>query len=463
MEKALLYLIRNDLSVTENDRKGRETMVRDMTTGSINNHLIRFSIPLILGNLFQLTYNAVDSIIVGKFIGTEALAAVGTANPVMNIVILGITGICIGASVLMSSFFGAKEMDKLKRAVSTTMMLGIIFSVLIVIFGELCSEGILKLLHVPEDILPMATLYLRIIFWGMPFTFAYNAYSAAMRSVGDSKTPIKFLAMASVLNGCLDFIFIAILHMGVVGAAMATIIAECISALMCFIYVFRHVPILKLGMRDLKMDKQMLKLTIQNGAVTALQQSCQPIGKLLIQGSINSLGVNAIAVFNAVNRVDDFALTPEQSISHGMMTFVSQNRGAKKPERMKKGLTHGLTLEFCYWIFICIMIWLFREPIIRLFLDNDDAVSMGVKYLGLMALFYIFPGFTNGLQGYCRGLGNMTITLIATLIQITIRVIFVYFLVPVIGLPAVAYASMAGWSCMLLAEVPYVIKANKKQ
>lgn len=438
-------------------------MVRDMTSGSINNHLIRFSIPLILGNLFQLTYNAVDSIIVGKYIGTGALAAVGTASPVMNIVILGISGICIGASVLMSTFFGAKDMEKLKRAVSTTMILGIMFSVVIVLLGEIFSQRILMLLHVPEDILPMATLYLRIIFWGMPFTFAYNAYSAAMRSVGDSKTPVKFLAMASVLNGCLDFLFIAILHMEIFGAAAATIIAQCVSAVMCFIYVNRKVPLLKLGIRDLKLDKQMLKLTLQNGSVTALQQSCQPIGKLLIQGSINSLGVNAIAVFNAVNRVDDFALTPEQSISHAMMTYVSQNRGAKKTDRMKKGLTHGLTLEFCYWIFICTVTWLFREPIMRLFLDgNEDAVSLGVRYLGLMALFYIFPGFTNGLQGYCRGLGNMTITLIATIIQITLRVIVVYFMVPIMGLPAVAYASMIGWSCMLLVEVPYVIRANRK-
>ena len=438
-------------------------MTKDMTEGSISSHLIHFSIPLILGNLFQLTYNAVDSVIVGRCIGTGALAAVGTANPVMNIVILGITGICIGASVLMSSYFGAKDEDNLKRAVATTMVLGLVFSVLVVLFGELCSGWILRLLHVPEDIFPMAVLYLRIIFWGMPFTFFYNAYAAAMRSVGDSRTPIRFLAVASVLNGCLDYVLIAIFHMGVVGAAAATVTAECISALLCFAYVHKKVPMLRIGLRDLRVDRRMMKLTIQNGAVTALQQSCQPIGKLLIQGSINSLGINAIAVFNAVNRVDDFALTPEQSISHAMMTLVSQNRGAKNGERMKKGLKHGLMLETGYWVFICLVIWFLREPVIRLFLGNNpDAVALGARYLGLMALFYIFPGFTNGLQGYCRGLGNMTITLIATLTQISIRVLLVYFLVPLLGLPAVAYASVAGWACMLLVEVPYVIRAVRK-
>lgn len=439
-------------------------MIKDMTKGNIPKHLVNFSIPLILGNLLQLTYNAVDSIIVGKFSGTDALAAVGTANPVMNIVILGITGICIGASVLMSEFFGAKRYEDLKKEISTTLLFGCFFSLLIVILGLLFSKGILILMDVPSKILDSSAVYLRIIFVAMPFTYLYNAVSAAMRSVGDSKTPIRFLALASILNGCLDFVFVGGFKMGVVGAGLATDIAEASSALFCIIYIYRKVPLLRLNKRDMKLDKKLLKETLQHGSITALQQSSQPIGKLLIQGSINSLGIYAIAAFNAVSRVDDFAFTPEQSISHGMMTFIAQNRGAQNKKRIKDGFKIGLCIEFCYWILICIVILSLKEPIMKLFVSPGETnmISLGVRYLGLMAFFYMLPAFTNGVQGFFRGMGNMKITLVSTIIQISFRVIFVFILVPHIGMESVAYASLIGWIFMLAYEVPYYFSFKKK-
>lgn len=439
-------------------------MIKDMTKGDIPKLLVSFSIPLILGNLLQLTYNAVDSIIVGRFVGKDALAAVGTANPVMNIVILGITGICIGASVLMSQFFGAGKHEELKKEISTTLLFGCFFSLLVVILGLIFSKGILSLLGVPKEILDSATLYLRIIFVAMPFTYLYNAVAAAMRSVGDSKTPIRFLAIASILNGCLDMVFVAGLKMGVVGAALATDIAEACSAIFCIIYIYKKVPLLRLSKSDIKLDKDLLKKTLEHGSITALQQSAQPIGKLLIQGVINPLGINAIAAFNAVSRVDDFAFTPEQSISHGMMTFIAQNRGAKNKERVKDGFKIGLWIEFCYWVLICIVILCLKEPIMKLFVSSKDTgmVSLGVRYLSLMAFFYLLPAFTNGVQGFFRGMGNMKITLVSTIIQISFRVIFVYALVPHIGMEGVAYASLMGWIFMLAYEIPYYFRDKRK-
>jgi len=439
-------------------------MIKDMTKGNIPRHLISFSIPLILGNLLQLTYNAVDSIVVGRFSGTDALAAVGAANPVMNIAILGITGICIGASVLMSEFFGAGKHEELKKEISTTLIFGCFFSLLIVVLGLIFSKGILSLLGVPNEILDSSTLYLRIIFVAMPFTYLYNAVSAAMRSVGDSKTPIRFLAIASILNGCLDFIFIGGFNMGVLGAGLATAIAEACSAIFCIIYIYVKVPLLRLTRSDIRIDMNLLKKTLQHGSITALQQSCQPIGKLLIQGSINPLGVAAIAAFNAVNRVDDFAFTPQQSISSGIMTFVAQNRGANNKRRIKDGFRIGLFVEFCYWILICIVILFLKEPIMKLFVSSEDTsmVSLGVHYLGLMAFFYILPSFTNGIQGFFRGMGNMKITLISTLIQISFRTLFVYVLVNRIGMVSVAYASLIGWMLMLAYEVPYYFAYKRK-
>lgn len=431
--------------------------MKELTEGNIKKQLISFSIPIILGNIFQLTYNAVDSIIVGRFIGKDALAAVGTANPIMNIVILGITGICIGASVLMSNLFGAGKYEDLKKELSTTLLFGAFFSVIITMLGVLCSTGILRLMKVPEDIIGEASIYLKIIFLGMPFTYLYNAFASALRSVGDSKTPILFLSFASILNGLLDLIFIAGFGFGIVTSALTTIIAEAASALLCIYYVNRKVSMLRLKRAELKLDRRLLKETLKHGSITALQQSCQPIGKLLIQGAINPLGVDTMAAFNAVNRVDDFAFTPEQSIASAMMTFVAQNRGAGKKERMRKGLSNGLFVEVLYWAMICIVITLFKTPIMKLFVSGEEEalIKVGTTYLGYMAFFYLLPAFTNGLQGFFRGMGDMKITLVGTITQISLRVLFVFLFVPKVGMVGVAFASLLGWIGMLLVEFPY--------
>ena len=432
-------------------------MITDMTEGNIPKHLISYSIPLILGNLFQLTYNAVDSIIVGRFIGKEALAAVGVSSPVMNIIILGISGICIGASVLMSNFFGAKKEELIKKEMATTAVFGVYFSLVVVLLGMIAAKLLLRALYVPEEILNMSATYLRIIFLGAPFTFFYNAVSSALKSVGDSKTPLKFLAFCSVLNGVLDVILIGVFGLGIICSAVTTVVAEALSAILCVIYVYQKIPLLQLKPKEFRLDKELLKQTLQYGGVTALQQSCQPIGKLLIQGAVNPMGVEVIAAFNAVNRVDSYAFTPEQSIANGITTFVAQNAGAKKEDRIKKGFRSGLMLEFVYWIFICVVTMVFREPIMRLFVtgQNKEIVALGSGNLGFMALFYLFPGFTNGFQGYFRGRKCMKMTLLGTFIQTSLRVVFVYILTPHMGLNGVAVACAIGWSMMLLVEIPY--------
>ena len=364
-----------------------------MTEGSITRHLVRYSVPLVLGNLFQLTYNAVDSIIAGRFIGKEALAAEGMAAPVMNIVILGISGICMGAGVLMSEFFGAGEYGKLKREMSTAVLFGLYFSLAVAAAGIFLTPALLGLLNVPEDLMDMTSVYLRIIFLGAPFTYFYNALASALKSVGDSKTSLKFLMVSSVLNGVLDLVFIGGLGFGIVCSAVTTVVAEAVSAGLSVWYVYKRIPYLQLGRKDLCMDRGLLSLTLRYGSVTAIQQSCQPIGKLLIQGSVNTLGVDAIAAFNAVNRVDDFACMPEQSISHGITTFVAQNRGAGQYDRLQEGFRRGLMLEFGYWACICTLVLVLRQGIVGLFVTGEHAetiILLGSRYLGTMAFFYLF-------------------------------------------------------------------------
>lgn len=425
--------------------------MRKMTQGSIARHLIAYALPLILGNLFQLTYNAVDSIVIGKFAGENALAAVSAANPVMTIVILGVSGVSIGASVLMSRFYGAGDEDALRREVATTIVFGAIASLVVFAVGWPLSGPVLRLMNVPDEILEMATRYLQVIFVGFLFTFQYNILAAALRSVGDSRTPVVYLALASVMNAGLDVLLVAGLRWGVVGAGVATVAAEGISALLCARHIYRKIPLLHLGLRELKIDRRLLGETVSSGAITALQQACQPIGKALIQSVMNAQGVSVIAAFNAVSRVDDFACIPEQSISSSMMTCIAQNRGAGEHARVGETLRRGMMIEAAYGVFICAAVLLVKEPVMRLFAAQDSMqmVSMGVDYLTLMAFFYILPGITNGIQGYFRGMGEMKTTLVATFIQISIRALVVAVLVPRVGLNGAAWACAIGWSAML--------------
>ena len=425
--------------------------MRKMTQGSIARHLIAYALPLILGNLFQLTYNAVDSIVIGKFAGENALAAVSAANPVMTIVILGVSGVSIGASVLMSRFYGAGDEDALRREVATTIVFGAIASLVVFAVGWPLSGPVLRLMNVPGEILEMAARYLQVIFVGFLFTFQYNILAAALRSVGDSRTPVVYLALASVMNAGLDVLLVAGLRWGVVGAGVATVAAEGISALLCARHIYRKIPLLHLGLRELKIDRRLLGETISSGAITALQQACQPIGKALIQSVMNAQGVSVIAAFNAVSRVDDFACIPEQSISSSMMTCIAQNRGAGEHARVGETLRRGMMIEAAYGVLICAAVLLVKEPVMRLFAAQDSMqmVSMGVDYLTLMAFFYILPGITNGIQGYFRGMGEMKTTLVATFIQISIRALVVAVLVPRVGLNGAAWACAIGWSAML--------------
>lgn len=426
--------------------------MRKMTEGSIARHLLAYAIPMILGNFFQLTYNAVDAIVIGKFAGEGALAAVSAANPVMTIVVLGVSGISIGASVLMSRFYGAGNQDALRREVATTLIFGAAASAVVFALGLPASGLILRSMNVPAEILPMAVTYLRIIFVGFLFTFQYNVLAAAMRSVGDSRTPVVFLAITSVLNGALDLLFVAGFGWGVAGAGLATVLAEGISTSLCIWHIAHHIPVLHMGLKDMRVDRALLRETVASGAITALQQACQPVGKVLIQSVINAQGISMIAAFNAVSRMDDFAFIPEQSIASGMMVCIAQNRGAGKPERVSRTLITGMKIEAVYGFLICVATLLLKRPIMLLFAASGEAamVQMGVEYLSVMAFLYIIPGMTNGIQGYFRGMGEMRTTLVATFIQISVRALVIYLLVPRVGLQGAAWACAVGWGFMLV-------------
>ncbi len=438
--------------------------MRDMTSGSPGRHILSYAVPVLLGNWMQLSYNAIDSIIAGRFIGKEALAAEGIAGPVMNLVILAITGLCIGAGVLMSESFGARDYGKLGRTLANTLMLGGLGCTAIAAFGLAFTPRILGLLEVPEEIFGMTAAYLRITFLGAPFTFLYNALAAGLKSVGDAKTPLKFLAFSSILNAVLDLIFLGIFRMGILCSAATTVFAEAVSAALALGYLMKKAPML---LPDRwRWDREILKKILRYGGPTALQQAVQPIGKVLIQSQVNALGVTSIAAFNAVTRVDDFACIPEQGISSAISTYIAQNRGGKRFERIRPGFRAGIVLEAGYWVLVCTVVSLLRTPIVSLFVTGEGAAevtALGSQYLGYMAFFYLWPAMTNGVQGFFRGMGRMYTTMPATFIQTSIRTACTFLLAPRLGITGIAFSCAIGWSCMLLFEVPYYFHTCKKQ
>lgn len=428
-----------------------------MTEGSVVKHLIAYAVPMILGNILQLTYNAADSVVIGKCLGESALAAVSTANPIMTILILGASGLGIGASVLISRFYGGGDGAKLKRAFSTTVIFGAAFSLAVFTIGFALSEPILRWINTPAEALAQAKTYLRIIFVGFLFTFQYNILASAMRGIGDSKTPVFFLGVSCGLNILLDVLFVYGLGMGVTGAGLATVIAEGVSAVCCAGYIGRRVPALRLSRREMILDKPLLAEILKIGSLTALQQAAQPIGKVLIQSVVNAQGVTAIGAFNAVCRLDDFACIPAQSIGSGIMTCTAQNRGAGLDCRVDETFRMGMLTACLYYPIICGLTLLLKTPAMRLLTPDGSAamVEMGVNYLNVKAWLFIMPCVTNAIQGHFRGMSQMAVVLMATLIQITLRTLVVYLWVPRLGIVGEAYACLIGWGVMAAMEFGY--------
>lgn len=440
-------------------------MTNDMTKGAIFPLIIRFTIPLVLGNLLQLTYNAIDGIIVGQYVGKEALAAVGTGNPLMTLIILFVQGICLGAGILIGTLYGAKNYEILKRQVSTAMISGIIFSLLLTAIGFVTAPLLLQILQVDVAIRSEAVAYLRIILCGLVFNFIYNFFASTLRAMGDSKSPLYFLGISAVLNIVGDLLFVILFAMGTVGCAVSTILSEAFSCLLCWIYIQKKIPILNLGRQWFVFDKKRLKETVQYGFVSAMQQSTVQLGKLGIQGIVNTMGVTATAAFTAINRVDDYAYIPEQNIGHAMTGVMAQNRGAGEMKRVNSAFRVGMYIELAYGAVMGLFLLFFANPVMKLFTHDTATIMLGVQYLHLIAFMYIVPAVTNGVQGYFRGMGDLKITLWSSTINMGARVIACILLVFVcqMGIIALPWAYLIGWIAMMLYELPFLLHRFRKR
>lgn len=440
-------------------------MTQNMTSGPITPQLVRFTVPLVLGNLFQLTYNAADSVIVGRLVGEDALAAVGTSNPLMTLAILFINGMCLGAGILVSTAFGAGDYGRLEKQVSTTAIAGGVFSLAFSLLCILLATPLLQLMQVPAEVLPIASSYLRVVFAGLIFTFFYNFLAATLRALGDSQSALYFLMLSAVLNIFGDLFCIAVMGWGVEGAALSTVASEALCCLCCAVYIQIRVPVLRLGKKWLVFEPSLLRQTVSYGWTTAMQQGTVQLGKLAVQAVVNTMGVSAMAAFTAASRVDDFAYTPQQNIGHAMTTLMAQNRGAGNSDRVRKGFLAGMRIEAVYGLLIMAVCFFGADPIIWLFADDPEVVDLGVRFLRLVSLFYLFPSATNGIQGGFRGIGKLQITLNSSLLNMGGRVAAAALLVLVfhMDIEALPWSYGVGWVCMLIYELPLLFRLMKNK
>ncbi|HNR03251.1 MAG TPA: MATE family efflux transporter [Bacillota bacterium] len=426
----------------------------DMTQGSSLKALITFSVPLMLENILQQLYYITDAVILGRFVGKNALAAVGVANPIMSTAIFFMFGVCIGTAIFMSQIFGAAKYEILKREVSTALIAGAVFTGLLSIISVLSARYILIAIGTPEEIMNDAEIYLKILSGGLIFSFLYNFYSFTLKSIGDSKTPFIFLSISCVLNGILCYCFVALLGLGVVGSAAATIIAQVVSSVMCISYVYIKVPMISLKPNELVMDKSLLRKTIKYSSITALQQISLYMGKLLVQGVVNPFGTNTIAAYNTVTRIDAFVLSPGDNFVVSVSTYTAQNMGARKWKRIIEGYKIGNIIITIYNLAVAAIVFFGAEKLMHLFISASEreVIMIGVEYLRLMPLFYVLTGFCNIFQGIFRGIGKLHITFFATVTQVSARVILALIFAPYFGISGICYAVGIGWVIMIIYE-----------
>lgn len=418
-----------------------------LTHGNIGRQLITLSLPLLAGNILQQLYNTVDAVIVGRFVGDAAFGAVGVAGSVMNLFLFLISGGCDGVGTLLSQFYGAGDGRSFRRDFYLSSLFGAGAAVGLIGVGLLLLPVLLNALHTPDPVAIYALEYLRIIFLGFPAAFAYHLSSGVLRAVGNTRASLFFLALSMGVNLALDLLFVAGLSMGVAGAALATVLAQALAAGLCGLYLRLYFPELMFGRADMVLDLHLLRRTAQFSFVTALHMCSLYIGKLLVQGTVNALGEDAIIAFTAATRVEGFANSFGDSGAAATAVFVGQNTGAGERRRVRAGFLQGEKRLALFGIFMSLVMLLGTEPCLKLVLPGESSASLGpaMGYLRLVACFYLFNFLGSGLAGYFRGRGRVNIPVLGAAGHISVRVVLSALLAPALGLPAVALATGLGW------------------
>lgn len=420
--------------------------MQDLTTGKEGKLIFQFAAPMLLGNIFQQLFSVVDSIVVGNFIGKEALAAVGASFPVIFMMISMIIGIVMGTTVVISQYFGAKDYARVKRAIDTMYIYITVAGIVATAAGLLLAEPLLRLLGTPEDIMPQATQYLRIYFSGIIIFFGYNGTSAALRGLGDSKTPLYFLIIATVANIILVLLFVAVFKLGIAGAAYATLLANGIAFGLAIYWLNKTHKLIRIAITGLHFDREIFRQSIRIGLPTGIQQTLVAIGGMALLSIVNTFGTNVLAGYSVASRLDNMAMIPAMSFSQALSTFVGQNIGAKKIERIRTGLISTVKMSGIVTIATTLIIIFFGHVLMSLFTNDREVIRLGDQYLTIVSSFYILFTLMFIYNGIMRGAGDTFIPMFFSLISLwLIRIPLAWFLSRRLGAEGIWWAIPAGW------------------
>ena len=403
-----------------------------MTEGSIPGQILRFAAPLFLGNLFQQLYNTADALIVGNMLGNDALAAVSATGTLVFLVISLFVGIAAGSSVLISRYFGAQDYDKLEKAIHTNVAFSLAAGVLMTVFGVLFTPWMLKAMGTPEDVMDLSATYIRTFFAGSIGLVLYNGLRGVMQAVGDGKNPLKYLIFCSVLNVVLDIAFIGLFHTGVGGAALATIISQFLSGLLCLRRLLMTDAEYRVELKKIRFHWPTLKLIVRYGLPSGIQNSVIAIANVVVQANINEFGTMAVAGCGAYSKVEGFAFLPITSFTISLTTFVGQNLGAKEYDRARKGARFGLWCAILSAELIGVLLYITAPVVIGAFTREPEAIAFGVDKGRICSVFFCLLAASHGLAAVLRGAGKAVIPMISMLaFWCVIRVTFLHFMVPI--------------------------------
>lgn len=431
-------------------------MTRSMTEGRPLPMILQFALPLLIGNLLQQTYNIIDAAIVGRILGADALAGVGASSSVQFLVLGFCIGVCCGFGIPVARSFGARDYEKMRSDIFHGMVLTGVFAVALTALCVLLCPQILRLLSTPEEIYGNAYQYLVILFLGIPFNLLYNLLSGIFRSVGDSRTPFLFLAFSTVLNIGLDLFCILVLQLGCAGAALATVVSQAVSGILCYLYMRKKMPILHLRRQECRLDGDTVKLMLSMGLPMGLQYSITAIGSMVMQSANNGLGSVYVSGFTAGMRIKQFAMCPFDALATGVSVFCSQNLGAGRIGRIKTGIRQGTVVSIMYGVFAGLVLVLFGRMLSMLFLsgENTAILDASAKYLRCMGFFYWSLGILNVCRMSAQGLGFSGRVVFAGMLEMVARIGVSLLFVPLFGFTAICFADQAAWLAACIYLVP---------
>ena len=436
-------------------------MKGDLTRGPVMRSMLLFALPMIAGNLLQQCYNIADTLIVGKFLGANALAAVGSAFTLMTFLTSILLGLCMGSGAAFSIRFGQRDEEGLKERICTSFLLIGAITLLLNVAVFLLVDEILAFLRVPQEVWSMMREYLLVIFYGITATFLYNYFACLLRAVGNSVTSLLFLAVSSVLNIGLDLFFVLVLQRGVAGAAEATVISQYVSGIGIAVYTWLRCPQLRVQRRHFRVRWSCVREIANFSLLTCVQQSVMNLGILMVQGLVNSFGPSVMAAFAAAVKIDAFAYMPVQDFGNAFSTFIAQNYGARKKERMQTGLKGAVTAAFLFCVLVSLIIWIFARQLMTLFIDAGETqiIAEGVRYLHIEGAFYCGIGCLFLLYGLYRAVGRPEMSVVLTVISLGTRVALAYLLsaIPAIGVVGIWWSVPIGWFLADAAGLGYYL------